>query len=72
MDKYKQLAQKYIKDFYNCDNESDREQLLVDLSEEDLEVLKHILLDTTLYKDLYEKEYGPELLQPPAGFQGRH
>jgi hypothetical protein len=64
MDKYRKVAQEYIKDFYNCDNEQDKEQLLTQLSEEDLEVLKYIILNTTLYKDLYNRDSLKERLAP--------
>ena len=69
-DQYRERAKLWIERFYHCDTTEEQDLILSDISEEDLEVLRWILLDTNLYSTLYNKEF-PGLAPPPAGYKGR-
>jgi len=69
-DPYRTKAKGWITAFYNCDTTEEQNLILDGLVEENLEVLRFILLDTTLYSSLYHKD-NPVLLSPPAGYKGR-
>lgn len=69
-DPYRDKAKLWIERFYHCGTTEEQGLILEQVVEEDLEVLRYILLDTNLYSTLYHKEF-PELATPPAGYKGR-
>ena len=64
------MAVHYIEAFYNAETENEQDDVLAQITDDDLEILKWIVLDTTLYGSLYLKN-SPELLTPPAGYKRR-